>query len=127
MKRAILDVVEARCDVKLVLVFGSHARGTAQFDSDLDVAMDAGHTLTSTEKMDLITALADKTGRPIDLVDLSTVGEPLLGQILGHGKRIFGSDISYANLIRRHVFEQADFVPYRNRILAERRRAWTGK
>jgi hypothetical protein len=70
---------------------------------------------------------AGRAGRPIDLVDIHAIGEPLLGQILKHGKRILGSDTHYANLIRRHLFDVADFLPYRNRILAERRQAWIGK
>jgi len=77
--------------------------------------------------MQLISQLAISLGRPVDLVDFRRVGEPLLGQILRHGKRLLGSDTDYANLIARHVFDQADFMPYRNRILAERRRAWVEK
>lgn len=77
--------------------------------------------------MQLIGDLSAAIGRPIDLVDLQTVGEPLLGQILRYGKRLFGSNARYADLIRKHLFDQADFLPYRNRILAERRKAWIGK
>ena len=77
--------------------------------------------------MAMIAALADKTGRAIDLVDLTTVSEPLLGQIVRHGRRLLGSDTAYGQLLSRHLFEQADFMPYRNRILAERRMAWIGK
>jgi len=71
--------------------------------------------------------LAERTGRPIDLIDLSVVSEPLLGQIVRHGRRVLGSDTLYGDLICRHVFEQADFMPYRTRLLAERRMAWIGK
>jgi hypothetical protein len=55
------------------------------------------------------------------------VSEPLLGQIVRHGRRIVGSDTMYGELISRHLFEQADFMPYRTRLLAERRMAWIGK
>jgi hypothetical protein len=96
-------------------------------DSDLDLAVDAGRRLTSGERLALTTELAKRTGRPVDLVDLYVVGEPLLGQILRHGKRLLGGGTCYADLIRRHLFDQADYLPYRSRILAERRRAWTGK
>jgi hypothetical protein len=34
----------------------------------------------------------------VDLVDLHTVGEPLLGQILRHGKRLLGGGTCYADL-----------------------------
>ena len=44
-----------------------------------------------------------------------------------NGQRILGSDNSYARLIQRHLIEQADFIPYRNRVLAERRMTWIGK
>ncbi len=111
----------------LALVFGSVAKGLQRIDSDLDIAVVAKQALTVDEKIVIISALAEKTGRPVDLVDLKVVGEPLLGQIVQHGRRLLGSDGEYGRLISRHLFEQADFMPYRNRILAERRAEWIGK
>lgn len=113
--------------VALVVLFGSVASDNARADSDLDIAVSADHSLTVEEKISLINALAERTGRSIDLIDLSVVSEPLLGQVLRHGRRILGSDTLYAELISRHLFEQADFMPYRTRLLAERRMAWIGK
>lgn len=127
LKQAILAALSDQSGINLAILFGSLATGDGRLESDLDLAVDAGHCLTASEKIELIAELAVRTGRPIDLVDIQTVGEPLLGQILRHGKRILGSDTSYANLITQHIFNQADFMPYRNRILAERRRAWIGK
>ena len=73
----------------------------------------------------MMSVLAGATGRPVDLIDLRCVGEPLLGEILKHGKRLFERDEqSYAELMRRHLFDAADFRPYRDRILAERRAKW---
>jgi predicted nucleotidyltransferase len=111
----------------LALMFGSVAEGRPRPDSDLDIAVAAKQALTTVEKMDIIAALAEKTGRPVDLIDLKVVGEPLLGQIVRHGRRLVGNDGEYGRLISWHLFEQADFMPYRNRILAERRAAWIGK
>ncbi len=113
--------------VLTAILFGSLATGRARAGSDLDLAVDAGRCLAAAEKMALISALAGRIGRPVDLVDMHAIGEPLLGQILRHGRRILGSDTHYANLVRRHLFDQADYLPYRNRILAERRQAWIGK
>ena len=113
--------------VELALLFGSVAAGLQRPDSDLDIAIAANHRLTADEKMDIIASLAEATGRPIDLVDLRQVGEPLMGQILTHGWRLMGSDLAYAPWITRHVLNQADFVPYRDRVLAERRAAWIGQ
>ena len=114
-------------NVALVVLFGSVASDNARADSDLDIAVAADHPLTVEEKISLINALAERTGRSIDLIDLSVIAEPLLGQVLRHGRRILGRDTLYAELISRHLFEQADFMPYRTRLLAERRMAWIGK
>lgn len=127
LKETILAAISTQPGIGLAILFGSLAVGEGSVESDLDLAIDAGRRLTASEKMALISELAGRTGRPIDLVDIHAIGEPLLGQILRHGKRILGSDTHYANLIRRHLFDQADYLPYRNRILAERRQSWIGK
>ena len=123
----LVDVLARFPSVLLALLFGSHAQGRQRADSDLDIAVAAKQALTATEKIALIEALAERTGRAIDLIDLKVVAEPLLGQIVRHGRRLLGSDNAYGQLISRHLFEQADFAPYRARVLAERRAAWTGK
>ncbi|MEI6336000.1 MAG: nucleotidyltransferase domain-containing protein [Methylococcaceae bacterium] len=101
----------------LALVFGSVAEGRQRPNSDLDIAVAAKQALTAVEKIDIIAALAEQTGQPVDLIDLKMVAEPLLGQIVRHGRRLLGSDGEYGRLISRHLFEQADFMPYRNRVL----------
>lgn len=114
-------------EVRMAILFGSLATGHGHHDSDVDLAIDTGKPLETNVKMLLMTELAECTGRPVDLIDLWIVGEPLLGQILKHGKRILGEDGLYAELIKRHVFNEADFMPYYRRILRERRSAWIEK
>ncbi len=108
------------------ILFGSLVKGNARMESDVDVAVLADHRLVAREKMLLIGQIASVTGRPVDLVDLSHVGEPLLGQILREGERILGDDTVFASLISKHVYNRADFSPYQQRILRERRAAWIG-
>lgn len=127
LEQAVLAAISAIPDIELVILFGSLANGNAHAQSDLDIAIDAGRRLSADEKMLLIGELASGTGRPIDLVDLQIAGEPLLGQILQHGRRIYGSDGRYARLLSKHLFDQADFLPYHRRILAERRQAWIAR
>ncbi len=113
--------------ITLAVLFGSVAAGRHRADSDLDIAVSARFPLSRDEKIALVSALAESSGRAIDLIDLNTVTEPLLGQIVQHGRRILGSDTLYGQLINRHLLEEADFMPYRTRLLAERREAWIGK
>ncbi len=123
----IAAVLARHPEIDLAVLYGSLANSTARPDSDLDLAVAAAAPLGSAERMALIADLAEQLGRPVDLVDLAHVGEPLLGQILRHGRRLRGSDERYAQLLNRHLLDNADFVPYRSRILAERRRAWIGR
>jgi len=114
-------------EIRLAILFGSLGSGDGHYDSDIDLAIDAGQPLEVKVKMSLMAEIAESTGRPVDLIDLQIVGEPLLGQILKHGKRLKGQDGIYAELIKRHLFDEADFMPYYRGILRERRNAWIGK
>ena len=120
------QALQAHPEVRLAIVFGSVAGGRARPDSDIDVAVLADTPLEVDARIALVQDLALATGRAVDLVDLRTAGEPLLGQILQHGQRIKGSSTDFAALLARHLVDQEDFMPYVNRILAERRRAWIG-
>jgi predicted nucleotidyltransferase len=120
---AIREVISRYPQVKLAILFGSSAKGTDTADSDLDIAVLTDGPLASDLKIQIIGDLASRFERPVDLIDLRTAGEPLLGQVL-KGRRILGDDTTYARLITRHLFDAADLLPYRNRILAERRARW---
>ena len=123
----IKQVLDRHPIIRLAVLFGSLAKGEAGPDSDLDLAIDVGRPLEGHEKIQLIAELAEALGRPVDLIDFFSVGEPLLGQIVTRGKRILGDDTRYAFMLSKHLFNQADFMPYRSRILRERRQAWIGQ
>jgi len=111
-------------EIRQVILFGSVASGAAGPDSDLDIGIEAECPLTPEKRIRLIEALAMATGRPVDLVDLRTAGQPLLGEILKTGVRLVSRNEDYARLIFRNILEREDFLPYRERILKERREAW---
>ncbi len=110
--------------IKLVILFGSVARGQARYESDIDLAVASDHALDAVERVRLIEDIAAMTGRAVDLIDLKTVGQPLLGQIIQHGQRLVGDDAAYGMLLAKNALDQADFLPYRQRILETRRKAW---
>lgn len=111
----------------LAVLFGSITTGRARFDSDLDLAVAAATPLTAQTRIDLIEDLAVTIGRPVDLIDLNQVHNPLLRQILTQGRLIVCKNRSrYADLFLRMLYEEADSMPYYRRILSDRRRAWIG-
>ncbi len=121
---AVTHIVKRYPGLKLAIVFGSVATGTAHHDSDLDLAVWFDTPVQTNLRKDLIETLAVELGRPVDLIDLATAGQPLLGEILSKGKRIAGSDAAYGALISKNLFDRTDFLPYRRRILDQRRKAW---
>lgn len=116
-------LLESEPGILLAFLFGSVAAGTPRIDSDIDIAVLKNHPLSAVEKSELIEKIAEATGRPVDLIDLRTVGEPLLGEIF-KGRRIVGSDEQHARLLTRHLLDVADFLPLQQRILKERRDQW---
>jgi uncharacterized protein len=112
--------------IQLALVFGSAAHGNLTPHSDVDIAVLATQPLSHTDKRSLMEQITLLTGRAVDLIDLSTVGQPLLGQIVKDAKRIKGTDSQFATLMTRNVLDVADFMPYVTRLLHTRRAAWIG-
>jgi len=112
--------------IQQAILFGSLAKGSERFDSDIDLAIQLDHVMNAQEIILWIKKVALMTGRSVDLIDLNVVCQPLLGQIIKYGKRLVGDDVGYGMLLSKNAFDQADFLPYRQRILDERRQAWIG-
>lgn len=120
------QLLAAEADIVLATVFGSIADGTQRVESDLDVAVLTNRPLTAERKQQLIKLLAMESGRPVDLVDLQTAGIVVLRSALFRGRKLFCRDnAAYAALLSRVLVDVADFLPYRERLLRQRRVAWT--
>ncbi|PSQ96768.1 MAG: DNA polymerase III subunit beta [Bacteroidetes bacterium SW_9_63_38] len=125
MKSVITPLLRRREGLEAAWLFGSVAEEEAKESSDLDVAVLGAEPLTAAAKMELIDELAQATGRPVDLIDLQTTHGPIVGRILGDGTRLFCDDTTlYAKVMKRWWFDQADWMPYRRRILKTRRERW---
>lgn len=124
----ISDVLRAEPLIKAAWLFGSMARGTAGPESDLDVAVLGERALTADEKMHMIELLAQRCLRPVDLIDLQATQTLVVGQVIRYGKRLFCDDTTLcAEFMKRWVFDQADWMPYRKRALKTRRDAWISR
>ena len=75
------EALASRTDVRLAILFGSVARGTARADSDVDVAVLA----RDLDALALATDLSRALAREVQIVDLDTVGYPMLRAIVRDG------------------------------------------
>lgn len=71
--------------VRLGLLFGSQARGTARADSDVDVAVQA----PASEGPAIAAVLSAACGREVDVVTLDDPPIPLLDALIREGELIF--------------------------------------
>jgi uncharacterized protein len=123
IRELLQKVLQQHEDIQLCIVFGSTAVGRASADSDLDIAVAGEQPLTDDRFLELAAEFSAATNREIDLVDLMVVTGPILKQALSKGMIIQNRrKILYAGLISRMLFNQADMMPYYNRILRERRK-----
>src|SRR5262245_7886724 len=76
--QAIREVLRSRTDVRLAVVFGSRARGTATPASDVDVGVHA----PGIDLLALASDLSRGTGLEVDVVALDDVGVTLLARIV---------------------------------------------
>jgi predicted nucleotidyltransferase len=122
IKTAILHVLEQFPQVKIAYLFGSAAHGQLTGMSDIDVAVAAETKLPLESRLTLATEISKALHREVDLIDLQDVAGEILQQSLCQGTNLLQKDASlHARLIKRLWFDQADLMPYRRRILAERR------
>ncbi len=125
--RDIASALADQGDLRFALVFGSLVAGRETAQSDVDVAVMAEHPLDASRRRELMELLASATGRPVDLVDLSTAGVPISLSAL-QGKLILCRDRrAYVEWMSRVIVDNADFMPLRRRMLKQRRDAWLAR
>ncbi|MEK7560499.1 MAG: nucleotidyltransferase domain-containing protein [Patescibacteria group bacterium] len=85
-------------NLKLVILFGSQARGSAGTESDTDVAALSDHALSLAERSVLIKRLALELNAPedkVDLVDLWAAPPLLQHHISEEGKLLYGKPFDF--------------------------------
>ena len=74
-----------------VYAFGSRVNGTAQADSDLDLAVLVAGYADPIKLWELSSILADLLGYEVDLLDMRAASTTMQYQIVQHGRRLWGS------------------------------------
>ena len=89
--------------VRYAIVFGSVAANQASPDSDIDVAVLARGPLRTVDRERFMTAIAESTGRSVDLIDLSTARGLVLDRALGGREIVCDSTATRSELIVRKL------------------------
>jgi hypothetical protein len=113
-------VVEDDPRLGYAMVFGSHARGTANAGSDIDVAVGArgGRRLTSIELGEIASQLERAAGRPIDIVDLESAPPALAYRVFRDGQVVLERDRPLLVARRaRAILEYLDFKPVEDQFV----------
>lgn len=119
----LIGILSRHPNIRLAILFGSHASGDAGSESDIDLALLADSPLSARATLEIVAEIGSELGCPVDVVDLYHAPQPILGQVF-KGRRLLGDNRTYAELLTRHLIDSADFLPLRQRILAERQAAW---
>jgi predicted nucleotidyltransferase len=72
-----------------VLVFGSHAKGTARNDSDLDLAYFSEKKLTHYQQFLLAGDLSEKCNVDVDLINIKEIDTVFAAQIFSTGELLY--------------------------------------
>jgi len=107
LRQATQDVVDVS-DVRLVVLFGSVARGEARVDSDLDVGILGG---TFWEQLELGSRIGARTGREAHVVDLAQAGEVLRFEVARDGVCVFERADAWARFRAEAMIAYWDFEP----------------
>ncbi len=109
------SVLSGRTDVRLAVLFGSQARGTAREDSDVDVAIDA----PGIDDTKLCVELGDALGCEVDVVLLHTESIPLLHSIVCDGIVVHEARRGAGALWRSHALATLEIDLPRFRRMAD--------
>lgn len=118
-----LDFLSQDPDLSLAIVFGSTATGKSRPDSDIAVAVYPKAPLNTWKRQQVADDIAMATGRPVDLIDMTTAEGALLRQILHTGVVLFSKEPGlFGTLLEQLLDWQEDFEPQLDQLFETRLR-----
>ena len=122
LKQKLLDVLAAWPTLSVVIVYGSAATGTMRPTSDIDLAVLGPQPLAAEIRLAIMADVTRATGRDTDVLDLQQARGTILSEILTLGVRLRVTQPAALELLmKRLVYDEADYMPLYRRLLRERR------
>jgi predicted nucleotidyltransferase len=109
----LVDIFTQYPEIQAVYIFGSHATGKVQQDSDLDLAVVPRDRQARDRKLDILADLARSGFDNVDLVFLDTDDIVLCYEAIKHNRLIYQTkDFDRGTLYSKVVRQYFDFQPY---------------
>jgi predicted nucleotidyltransferase len=102
-----IEPIARKFNLKLVVLFGSVARGIMRSDSDIDMAVVSDSSIFEVPElyrdfMEALEPIENHYGKDIDLVQIDSVNIILLKRILIEGVLLYEYEWQYYNIQRLH-------------------------
>lgn len=94
--------------LEFAYLFGSYAAGTANEESDVDVAIRAGAKLSLDERIRIAGAVADGIKKEVDLVDLWDANDTLKMQVIDKGRLLYS--VSPQKVAEFEMYSLSDYI-----------------
>ncbi len=117
---AIIQMLQARLtNLLAIYAFGSRIQGTAQVDSDLDLAVLVAGYAEPLVLWTLAGDLADVAGCPVDLLDLRAASTVMQYQVIATGQRWWALDVQAALFEIAILSEKTELDTTRSGLLSD--------
>jgi uncharacterized protein len=127
LSNKIVKILRRFPEISLCFVFGSQVSGRASSKSDVDLGVAGKSKLSMSKRITLMNQLNMVLHKEVDVIDLQAINGVLLHQVLTTGNIILNRNPTiYAMLMKKMLFEQADFMPYYFRLIGARRKRFLG-
>ena len=118
-RQAIVEMLQARVAGLLgIYAFGSRTRGTAEPDSDLDLAVLVAGYANPLALWQLAGDLADVAGCPVDLLDLRAASTVMQHQVITTGQRWWAADATAPLFEAAMLSEKTELDSARAKLMA---------
>lgn len=114
-------------DIRVLGVFGSYAKQTFTDTSDIDICIAKERPLSLEEKINLSTELSLLLKKEIDLLDLTAAHGVILEEALHSAIWIQREPLVFARILKKMLFDKADFQPYYQRMIDKKRERFLKK
>ena len=127
IRMALQQFSQEHSDIGIIGIFGSYAKNTYNDRSDIDVCVAKKRPLSMEEKIELATKLSLLLKKEVDVLDLHRAHGLILEEALHSSIWLAREPEVFAQILKRMLFDKADFEPYRQRIMDKKRERFLKK